>query len=293
MESHEGGKKEQERLCAQTFLDWLGSQCGTKYKLQRAEEIPDLKGRWDFVAQAPRNTQWIALEVKGLVVPQPRKLFSSWSIFCGLVTRELRKFGTIEGCFAIITDVPWIFDQTQRRELVKAFAETLSQVATDTAQGKPINIGSEIASRFPDWPTEPPNIDMALWREQHTYKIIHRPKDISIYKLDDDGCSLTVGGVVGEAFKVDQALAEAILGIFKTKTGKSAKPNEQLGEASLKGATETFLLLDSHSRWVPNIVAQVLSSLDQALLSNIDAIYLVSVHNDRVKEVWHSSVGSV
>lgn len=58
-------------------------------------------------------------------------------------------------------------------------------------------------------------------------------------------------------------------------------------EARQKGASETFLLLDSHILWKPETVAQVLNDIDQALMSNIDAVYLVSVFNNRVKRVWH------
>lgn len=289
MGSREEGKRAQERLCAQTFLRWFNYQRGTKYKLQRAERIPELNGRWDFVAQAPRNNQWIALEVKGLVIPQSLKLFGNWSTFCRLVTKELQRLGTVEGSFAIFSGIPWTFDQRQRNMMVESFTEVLNEVAPSILLGDMVNIGSEIASCFPDWPIERPDVDMVLWREHHIYKIIQRPKDIFIHKLDDTGCSVECDGIVSEVFIPDQALIEAILCIFETKNGRSAKPNEQLGDARLKGATGTFLLLDSHIRWTPNIVVQVLSSLNRALLSNIDAVYLVSTYNNRVKEVWHSS----
>jgi len=77
-----------------------------------------------------------------------------------------------------------------------------------------------------------------------------------------------------------------VLGIFAPEAGKGAKPNEQLHEARQKGASETVLLLGSHIRWKPNIVAQVLDSIDQTLISDIDAIYLVNGTNNRVKRVW-------
>jgi len=285
MESHEEGKKEQERLCAQTFLNWLGSQRGTKYKLQRAEEPPDLKGRWDFVAQAPRNNQWIALEVKRLVLPQSLKQFNGWSIFCDLLTAKLREYGTVKGSYNIFTIVPWAFNQKKRGEMVEAFADILSRVAAGAERGKPIDIGLEIASRFSDWPATP-DINMQLWSERGICEAIQEPKEVFVTKLRGTGCSVIF---TGGALFTERALKEAIIGIFQTKNGKSAKPNEQLGEARFKGATETFLLLDSHNLWEPDHVTWILSELDWTLLSNIDAIYLVDVHNSRVKEVWHSS----
>jgi hypothetical protein len=60
-------QREQEKACAQTFLHWLGLQHGASYELQRAEECPELKGRWDFIARAEGDTIY---DYKGAVFPR-------------------------------------------------------------------------------------------------------------------------------------------------------------------------------------------------------------------------------
>ena len=59
MTTREQGQRKQEEVCAQTFLCWLSSQCGTNYKLQRAEECLELRGRWDFIARVEEHTGWL------------------------------------------------------------------------------------------------------------------------------------------------------------------------------------------------------------------------------------------
>jgi hypothetical protein len=285
-EAREQGQQKQEEACAQTFLCWLSSQCGSNYELQRAEECPELRCRWDFVARVEEHTDWLALEVKGLVIPQSRRQFGSWSKFCQSVTKELRARRTIQGSFAIITGVPWKFNQKQSKILAKAFLDALTEVYSDIDLGAQMDLGRVIAPRFSEWPTKPPTIDHRLWREQHVYKIMHPPEELFVEKLDDTGYTVELGPSVSQVFKVDEALYQAVLGIFAPEAGKGAKPNEQLREARKKGASETVLLLDSHIRWKPNIVAQVLDSIDQTLMSDIDAIYLVNGTNNRVKRVW-------
>lgn len=170
--------------------------------------------------------------------------------------------------------------------LARAFVDALTDVYSNMDQGAQVDLGPVIAPRFSKWPSKPPTIDHKLWREQHVYKIIHPPEELFVVKLDDTGCAVEIGPVVSQVFMVDQALYQAVLGIFDPEAGKGAKPNEQLREARHKGASETILLLDSHIRWKPDIVAQVLNCIDQALMSNIDTVYLVSGTNNRVKKVW-------
>lgn len=284
--SYDEGQRKQEEACAQTFLRWLGSQRGTSYELQRAEECRELRGRWDFIARVEGHRKWLALEVKGLVIPQSLKQFGGWSKFSKAVTKEMHMRRTIQGSFTIITGVPWKFDQKQSKILTKAFVDALTEVSSNVDLDALVNLGPVIASMFSEWPTKPPTIDHKLWRKQHVYKIIHPPEELYVVKLDDTGYSVEIGPIVSQVFMVDPALIQAVLGIFDPEAGKGAKPNEQLREARQKSASETVLLLDSHIRWTPNIVAQVLNSIDQTLLSNIDAVYLVSVTSSHVKRVW-------
>lgn len=284
--SHEQGKHEQERACARTFLDWLGSQRSVKYGLHRAEEYQNLNGRWDFVAPFNNEKEWLALEIKGLVIPQSFRQYSSWSRICNAVTKKLKDQGSVQGSFSIFASVPWAFDQKQAKLLSEALVKAMIEETPNSNSGDLIDLGPAIAILFEDWPTEPPKSDNKLWHEQQIYKIIHQPKELLIYKLEDNGCSLECDVSFSEVFTVDPSLYKAVLSIFNSKAGKDAKPNVQLLEAKEKGASEAILLLDSHIRWRPNIVADVLRLLDQALLSSIDSVYLVSVYNNRVRKVW-------
>jgi hypothetical protein len=286
-ETYRLGQRKQEEACAQAFLDWLCIKHNIAYKLKRAEECSELKGRWDFVAWGEEHSQWLAIEVKGLVIPQPRKQFSSWSKFGELVTEELLSQKRIKGSFAIITHVPWQFNQKQTKPLLKAFIDALTEVHSSIALDGLIDLGPGVASRFNEWPTKPPTINRQLLPEQ--FKVIYPPEELSITKINETGCSVEIGASVGQIYEVVPSLSQALLDIFNPNAGKGAKPNEQLREAKLKGALETILLLDSHIRSTPKIVANVLNTIEQSLTSNIDVVYLVSETNNRVERVWPSS----
>ncbi|MBI4199110.1 MAG: hypothetical protein HY535_01375 [Chloroflexi bacterium] len=254
--------------------------------MHRAEEVfPELQGqlRWEFVARVKGRPDWRALEVKALLIPEDRRQINDWSAFCTRVTRQLQ--GKLQGEFAITTSIPWTFDQADGRRLVRAFVEALFETVQNQASESETNLGPAIAARFQGWPTKPPTNDQNLWREQGIWRVICPPEDLLVVKLEDSGCSVEIGASEGQAFVVDSALERALLGIFDARGGRGAKPNEQMREAHRKGASETVLLLDSHIRWKPNVVAQVLKSIDQTLLSNIDAVYLVDVANGRAKRV--------
>lgn len=281
------GQEEQEHACAQTFLAWLGTQHGGVYELNRVEQVPELLGRWDFVASIAGYAEWLALEVKGLVIPRSRRQFGDWSRFSIWVTRELRTRGTVKGEFAISIGIPWTFNQKQGKMLVPGFVEALEQIGPDIKKGDAANIGTEIASVFVDWPTKPPTNDKDLWREQRIWKVINPPEDLQLFKLDEsNGVSVELGASVGQPFDVDPALQQAIQGIFAPDEVGAAKPNEQLGEAQHKGASETILLLDSHITYKPAVVRDSLNRIDRTLMSNIDGVYYVSVSGRQVTKVW-------
>ncbi len=283
-ESYREGQKEQEKACANTFLSWLSSQYNASYELHRADEKPEIKGRWDFVANEIGRKNWLAIEVKGLVIPHVRRQFNSWCKFCDALTKELHTQQILLGSFVITTGVPWIFNQRQSKLLKSALLDVLVNICPGDYLDS-VNIGSKIASLFPDWPTKPPTIDNQLSKTQHVYKIIHPPEDIFISKLDNIKTSIECIPL-SQVYRPHDELIRAILRIFNPEEGKGAKPNIQLYEARDKGALETILLLDSHIKWQPNIVAKLLVNIDQSLFSSIDSIYLISCNNNLVRKVW-------
>ena len=101
-----------------------------------------------------------------------------------------------------------------------------------------------------------------------------------------DEPAIELGSSVGPVSQVDPELGLALRTLFDPKGGQTAKPNEQLREASQKGASETILLLDNHVRWKPDVIGGELKRLDQTLLSDIDSVYLVSATQRRVRQVW-------
>lgn len=284
--SNRQGQREQEKTCAQAFVDWLSCQRGNSYDLERAENCPELSGRWDFVARERETTRWLALEVKGLVVAQSHRQFGSWSKFCERLTEYLQAHQSVRGYFTLNPAIPWTFDQRQGNTMVRALAEALPDVTAHMVVDEEKNLGSVMKAGFADWPTKSPRSDPVLWREQGIYKIVHPPEDLLLWKHGDEGCSVEVGFSMGEVFEVSPAIEEAVLGIFDPEGGRGAKPNEQLREARLKGASETFLLLDSQIAWGPQVVVDTLSNVDRNLLSNIDSVYLVSASHDRIEKVW-------
>ena len=77
--SYKQGKHNQEEVCARTFTNWLSSNLGIDYDLKRVDECLDVNGTWDFIASSKNDNKWLALEIKGLVIPQSLRQFGSWS----------------------------------------------------------------------------------------------------------------------------------------------------------------------------------------------------------------------
>ena len=111
--------------------------------------------------------------MKGLVIPQSLRQFGSWLRFGESVTKELHRRRTIQGSFAIITGVPWEFNQKQSKLLAKTFVDALTDVSSSIDLGAQVDLGPVIAPRFSEWPAKPPTIDQKLWREQHVYGKVH------------------------------------------------------------------------------------------------------------------------
>lgn len=277
------GEHEQERVTAQTFLDWLSSQHSVVYELQRAEDIPDLKGRWDFVARINGRDDFIAIEIKSLVTPEDLRQFGDWSSFCDTVNKGQHGF---KGSFDMMVNIPFTFDQTDKKRLVTAFVESLLERAPKIKLDQIENLGSRIAEKFDGWPTKPPTINHKLWREKHEYKVTYPPEDLLITKWENNGSSIELGSSVGQVSEVVYTLERAVMDVFKTQKGKGIKANEQLDEAKRKGASGTILLLDSHVRSDADDVSKILSDIAQNLLSSIDEVFLIHNHEGRVDKVW-------
>lgn len=277
-------KSEQEQACAQVFLKWITRKHGVHYRLRRAEDQFGLDARWDFVANMEGSEAWIAIEIKGLVLPASRRQVRSWDSFLSHVTRQLKT--KVRGSYSVIASIPWAFSQQESKNLLEPFIDALAELDDTLESGEETNLGPNIAAKFPQWPTKPPTSDEKLWLEQRVLKFITPPKDLFVLKDADDGSSVQLFGSVGQAIEVDTTLTHALLGIFSDDGGKGAKPNVQLDLAKGRGASETVLLLDSHIVSRPNTVAQVLTYINQSLLSNIDAVYLVGVGDNEVGLVW-------
>lgn len=285
-QEREQRQQEQEQACAQTFLDWLGAQRGMNHELQRAERVPELKGRWDFIARVQGRADWLAIEVKGIVLPESRRQFGDWAKFCSQVTKQGQ--GQIQGEFLVTTGIPWNFNQQESKELRVAFTQALAEVAPQLTSGEFTDLGPEIAKRFKDWPTEPPRVDMEAFKRGIRGKrmFIYLPKSLSVCKVENNGCLVELGASIPGAVTIDSALDIAVSSLLDAQGQKNAIANKQLGEAKRRGAAEAILLLDSHIRYKPNFIAHLLRCVDQAQLSNIDAVYLVSVSDKLVDKVW-------
>ncbi len=286
VQEREQAQHEQEKACADTFMEWLTVESNHSYELRKAEEVfPELRGhlRWEFVARVKGRQDWLALEVKALVVPDWKRQINDWSAFCIRATQQLQ--GKLQGEFGIMPSIPWSFSQAAGRTLVTTFGAALFETAPNLDVDDLGNLGPRIAELFPEWPKKKsassPRID---W---NTGRVVYDPEDLWITKLKDTGCCVEIGSSVGQLIDVDPTLYQAVNRIFQPRGGKSAKPNEQLGLAKEMGAVSTFLLLDSHVADRPNIVRQALSQIDKTLLSSIDNVYLVSVSGSHIEDVWH------
>ena len=117
--SRQSRKEEQEEACAWCFLRWYNGQHGTKYSLQRAEKafLKLADGtRWEFVArQREGDIEWLAIEVKGLVIPEARRQFMDWSKFFERVTREMNC--RLKGTFLAIGAPALLLNQKERLRL--------------------------------------------------------------------------------------------------------------------------------------------------------------------------------
>jgi hypothetical protein len=277
----QNNKCAQELDCAQAFIDWLSSSRGIGYKLKRAETIG---GRWDFVAQRSDSQEWLGIEIKSLVISADYRQVNDWDSFLTQVSKQLP--GRVAGRYHVTTGIPWKFRLQDANELVEPFIQALADLDRALSEGEEGNLGPGINARFPKWPTKPPSLDVDAMGP----KFIHPPEDLYVDKVKDDGATVELGGSVGQPVaNVDWMVVQALWDIFEPDKKGVVKPAVQLTEAKKRGASRTVLLLDVHIPWCPGVVKRALTQLNTALMSGIDAIYLIDPSDGTVQLAWRNN----
>jgi len=279
-------KENQEITCCKYFLDWYNKQHKRSYTCEKAtERFPELnknnQGDWDFVACERDNPKlWLAIEVKGLPHLMETSLwFEFWRRLCLKLTKDLESKG-IKGQFEI--SVPPVLDiGGKRQRLVDVFSHVLIEKQSGWRVGETKDIGPDVWSKFPNWPTQKSDVDE--WDEWGR----DRPSKLEITKVSDSGCEVRV--VTGPLITDDvvEAHKKAFNEVFKLKNGL-IQPDRQLERAKEWGARKTILLLAGIGV-DEGLTKNYLQNLDHHLISHIDCIYLVDMGNkDRVVKMYPS-----
>jgi hypothetical protein len=277
-------KEIEEEIYVQRFLNWYSNQHNRNYICERATDcFPVLKDNlnWDFVAYEHHNPQdWIGIEVKELQFLRKTSIsFTFWKRLCSDLTKDLPgkgMQGELEISFPPVFDLP----PNERQEFLEAFSRVLIDKQSGWRVGETEDIGLDIASKFPNWPTEKsePFDEYDKWG---TY----RPCKLEIKKVSDSGCKVSVVTsplISGDVIEEDKkAFDEA----FKLKNGL-IQPDRQLELAKEKGARKTILLLAGIGV-DEGLTKNSVQSLDHDLISHIDCIYLVDMGNGhRVAKIY-------
>ena len=281
------GQRDQEEACARTFVEQLESERGVNLALMRAEDISDLRGRWDFVfciQPFSLNGNWSAIEIKALVNSDERKQFGSWERFIKAV--EAKAVDGLTGTYSVFGFSQWNFTQEQAKQIANAFISIISTVGPSMDRGDIRDIGPELSTQFHFWPKKPADIDLETWREKGERKFIQHPQDFHVSKIANDGSKILWAYGTGAASDAVPDIQESIEKLFGSDGERGVRANIQLAEAKAKGATQTYLLLDSHIDFDPDTISHALGCLDQSQFSDIDAIYLVDIFDNRVAQVW-------
>jgi hypothetical protein len=272
--------EETEEICIQRFLEWHNEQYKIHYVHQRAEAyFPQLEGglRWEFVAYEHDNPKrWIGIEVKELGAREITIRFQFWRGLCRELTQDLAR-KKIQGEFSIR---PPVFElkPEERPKFREAFLDVLCQKSPNMKVNEEIDIGSDIAGCFGNWPKEKSDVDE--WDKYGTY----RPSKLMISKSSDKGCEVYVSMMSTGGHNVSEKSEEAFDEVFKLRNG-SIRANEQLKLAKERGAMVTNLLLACISAIDEELIKNKLKSLDCRLISDIDCVYLVYMGRDRVVKI--------
>lgn len=275
-----------EEICVERFLNWYNKQRKRDYK-RTEDHFTELKGklRWDFIVYERVNPEeWIGIEVKEIaIVRAPSIQLGFWQGLCSELTQDLAGKG-IRGEFYIFPpDVD--LKRGDRSEFRKAFVEVLYQKAPNMKVNEIIDIGPNIASKFPNWPTE-----KSEPFDEYDKRGTYRPCQLEIKKISDSGCEVTSPISPIRAFSVPEAHREAFNEVFKLKND-AIWANKQLKLAKEYGAMKTILLLACNVFVDEGLTKNYVQNLGHHLIAHIDCIYLVDVdigNKDRVVEMYPS-----
>ena len=270
------GKEIEEEICVERFLNWYNKLHSRHYTYEKATDLfSDLKdeSNWDFVAFERDNPQeWLGIEEKAPpVIIETSKRSKFWKDLCSDLTKHLENKG-IQGRFEI--SLPPVLNLIGKRQ---KFLEAFNRVLIDKQSGWRVSetkdIGSDIWSKFPNWPTEKsePFNEYDKWGR-------NRPSNLTIKKVSDSGCRVTV--VIGPLIVGDvvEEHKEAFDKVFKLNNDV-VQPDRQLKLAKEKGAAKTILLLAGIGVDEGLTSDYVRNHLDHDHISHIDCIYLVDMAN--------------
>ena len=280
------GKEIEEKICVERFLNWYNKRHNRNYTYEKAtDRFSDLqdKSNWDFVAFERDNPEeWIGIEEKAPpVIIETSKRSKFWKDLCSDLTKRLQSKG-IQGRFEI--SLPPVLDLTgKRQKFLEAFSQVLIDKQPGWRVGETKDIGPDVWSEFPNWPTEEsePFNEYDKWG---TY----RPCKLEIKKISDSGCKVSV--VIGPLIVGDvvEEHKEAFNKVFKLNNDL-IQPDRQLKLAKEKGAGKTILLLAGIGVDEGLTRDYVRNHLDHDLISHIDCIYLVDMGDtDRVVSMYPS-----
>ena len=279
------GKEIEEEICVERFLNWYNKLHSRHYTYEKAtDRFSDLKdeSNWDFVAFEHDNPQeWLGIEEKAPpVIIETSKRSKFWKDLCSDLTKHLENKG-IQGRFEI--SLPPVLDLIgKRQKFLEAFSRVLIDKQSGWTVGETKDIGPDIWSKFPNWPTEKsePFNEYDKWGT-------NRPCKLTIKEVSDSGCKVTV--VIGPLIVGDvvEEHKEAFDEVFKLKNGV-IQPDGQLELAKEKGARKTILLL-ANLGVDEGLTKGYVQALDRHLISHIDCIYLVDMGDeDRVVNIHPS-----
>jgi len=278
-------KEIEEEICVERFLNWYNKRHKRNYIYKRTEDHPNFTGlkgelRWDFLAYEHDNPEeWIGIEVKELQFLRGTSVcFAFWGNLCSDLNKLLarRRF---QGGFEIGFPPPLDLTQRERQRLLEVFSQVLIDKQSGWKAGETKDIGPDVWSKFPKWPTQRSNEDE--WDEWGRA----RPSKLEITKVSDSGYEVRVvtsplidGDVVEEEKKAFNA-------VFKQKNG-IIQPDNQLGLAKEKGAKKTLLLLAGIGV-DEGLTRNFVQSVAHHLISHIECIYLVDMSDtDRVVKIY-------
>ena len=278
------GKQTEEETCVLCFLNWYNKQHNRNYIYERAEaRFTKLKGklRWDFVAYERDNPEeWIGIEVKELDTTREVSRWSEfWDKLCLELTEDLASKG-IQGKFRIIHPPVLNLKPEERLKFRRVFVEVLTNKQS-TLRGDFVDIGPDVWSKFPNWPTEKsePFDEYDKWGTS-------RPCKLEIKKISDSGCEV-ISPISPIRVRDFSEVHKRIFAEAFQPEEDCSQPNKQLKLAKDKGAKKTILLLACHPFIEESLIKDQVQNLERHLISNIDSIHLVAMGNkDRVVNIY-------